>query len=409
MMALMSEVASAYRGKMQNNAKCFFGCTSRAKLKYQSLVPCWRGAELGSALCSKCHNRLLKELGDASTPLVTDASEEYTLRQRLQGPCFFGCRTSALDNSFKGKMQWHSAPDPCPWPGVPGGSILCNACYNGFRYHATKTGPTLPRQEWRTTRPISDSNGSQLMIEDALTVVEVQRQLTQQEQRSRQEQQCQQRQQQGQVAQGPTADTAACYTGKNPTESVSANAGSVSTSTGGLGTLRDTDDIDSSEHATDSVNRSGGGMTGEAAGCHPLSVPVQGRSSGCQAPRRDHGSHTNLVSASEAASKGMLSAPTRYLDGSSQSLLQTDICRTSTSENCIANDAVSKRVLSASTNIQDVDYRENDVMDDRRTRESAVGAASFSRLQVCNLQWLQIMLLTWLARGMWISALVVLT
>ena len=63
-------------------------------------------------------------------------------------------------------MQWHSAPNPCPWPGVPGGSVLCNACYSGFRYHAAKTGATLPRQEWRTSRPICDTSGSMLAITD---------------------------------------------------------------------------------------------------------------------------------------------------------------------------------------------------------------------------------------------------
>ena len=140
--ALQSELAHAYLASRPGGGKCHFGCTSRAKLKVQSLVSCWRGAKLGSGICSKSHNRLITELNDKNTPLITEADQELFQRTRLQGPCYFGCKTSALDNSFKGRMQWHRAPFPCHWPGVEAGVVLCNGCYNGYRYHAARPGRT---------------------------------------------------------------------------------------------------------------------------------------------------------------------------------------------------------------------------------------------------------------------------
>ena len=133
------------------------------------MVPVWRGAQLGSRLCTKCHNRMLKELSDTSMPLITEGDQDFRLRQVLQGPCAFGCKSSALDNCFKGRMQWHRAPDPCPWPGVQAGAVLCNACYNGFRYHSSRPGRTLPRQQWSTKRAITDISSPPLAIDQGLT------------------------------------------------------------------------------------------------------------------------------------------------------------------------------------------------------------------------------------------------
>ena len=139
--ALQSAIAHAHIAATPSAGKCHFGCTSRAKLKVQNLVPSWRGARLGSGICSKCHNRLVNELNDKNTPLIAEADQDPFLYKRLQSPCYFRCTTSALDNSFRGRMQWHRAPNPCQWPGVEAGAVLCNACYNGFRYHASRPGP----------------------------------------------------------------------------------------------------------------------------------------------------------------------------------------------------------------------------------------------------------------------------
>ena len=71
--ALQSAIAQTARAKIPDSYECHFGCDSKAKLKSQSLVPCWRGATLGSAICSKCHYRLVRELNDPSVPLVCEA------------------------------------------------------------------------------------------------------------------------------------------------------------------------------------------------------------------------------------------------------------------------------------------------------------------------------------------------
>ena len=87
----------------------------------------------------------------------------------------FGCTTSALDNSFKGRMQWHRAPDPCSWPGVTAGAVLCNACYNGYRYHAAKPGRTLQRSEWASDkrRAVSGASVDTLAIRPSNPTVSV--------------------------------------------------------------------------------------------------------------------------------------------------------------------------------------------------------------------------------------------
>ena len=142
----------AYLKNRPLGGTCHFGCISKAKLKTQSLVPRWRGAPLGSGICSKCHGRLVREMNDRTTPLITEAGQDPLLKNRLQGPCHFGCTTSAMDNSFKGRMQWHRAPSPCDWPGVDDGATLCNACYVGFRYHAARPNGCLPRDQWTSVR-----------------------------------------------------------------------------------------------------------------------------------------------------------------------------------------------------------------------------------------------------------------
>jgi hypothetical protein len=88
--AFQSEIAHAYIAIRTDDKKCHFGCVTRAKLKTQCLVPSWRGAKLGVGICTKCHTRLLSELNDKNTPLVTEVDQAFSLRPRLQGPCFFG-------------------------------------------------------------------------------------------------------------------------------------------------------------------------------------------------------------------------------------------------------------------------------------------------------------------------------
>ena len=92
-------------------------------------------------------------MSNASLPLITSAQADPCIRQNLVGPCKFGCRTSAFTNSFTKRMQWHKVTEGTRWEGVDAGDILCNACYNGFRYHAGKRGPeALPRAEWQSAK-----------------------------------------------------------------------------------------------------------------------------------------------------------------------------------------------------------------------------------------------------------------
>ena len=168
LLALQSAVAQSYELHRPAGGICFFGCSSRAKLKSQNLVPKWRGAVLGSGICTKCHNRLFGDLRNPSIPLVTEGGLGPSLRTRLTGPCVFGCTTSALDNSFKGKMQWHSAPTPCVWPGVSAGDVLCNACYCGFRFHSAKPGKTLPKEEWASSKRKALAAASLASLKDRL-------------------------------------------------------------------------------------------------------------------------------------------------------------------------------------------------------------------------------------------------
>ena len=166
---LESQVVHAYLRNRPLGGTCHFGCVSKAKLKVQSLVPRWRGASLGSGICSNCHGCLIREMNDRTTPLITEAGHDPLHRDRLQGPCHFGCLTSAMDNSFKGRMQWHRAPSPCDWPGVEDGVTLCNACYVGFRYHAARPNGCLPRDQWARVkkRALGDATAPVLALEDA--------------------------------------------------------------------------------------------------------------------------------------------------------------------------------------------------------------------------------------------------
>ena len=153
LLAMESEIAHSYEERTSNVVACHFGCSSKARLKTQNLVPVWRGAQLGDKICTKCHTRLIRELNDSSMPLVVAPEADPNLRQNLQGPCVFGCQTSAFSSSFNKRMQWHRVMEGSSWQGVSPGDILCNACYNGYRYHQGKRGPAaLPREEWQSAK-----------------------------------------------------------------------------------------------------------------------------------------------------------------------------------------------------------------------------------------------------------------
>ena len=55
-----SQLLHSYMAAHPLGGQCHFGCQSNAKLKIQSLVPKWRGADWGSKICSKCHYRLVR-------------------------------------------------------------------------------------------------------------------------------------------------------------------------------------------------------------------------------------------------------------------------------------------------------------------------------------------------------------
>ena len=113
LLACESEIATAHEDGKTPSGGCFFGCNNRAKLRTQNMVPMWRGAALGNSICTSCYYRIISELRESSVPLITEEGKSPNQMPRLQGPCLFGCKTSAFDNSFKKRMQWHSAPQGC--------------------------------------------------------------------------------------------------------------------------------------------------------------------------------------------------------------------------------------------------------------------------------------------------------
>ena len=87
-------VAHAYITARSSHQKCHFGCSSRAKLKTQCLVPVWRGAKLGANLCGKCHTRLISELNDKDTPMPRYWPKNISVR-------FIGCAKRSSVNSLE--------------------------------------------------------------------------------------------------------------------------------------------------------------------------------------------------------------------------------------------------------------------------------------------------------------------
>ena len=73
-------------------------------------------------------------------------------RRPRQGPCYYlHTHTSARD--AKGNPRWHAAPTKTPWPGLPPGVTLCQACYE-MHDKASQRGqtPAIPKTP-RLLRP----------------------------------------------------------------------------------------------------------------------------------------------------------------------------------------------------------------------------------------------------------------
>jgi hypothetical protein len=59
--------------------------------------------------------------------------------EKTKKKCYYGHATTSLKDR-RGRQQWLFSPTP-PWPGIPSGRILCQACYEAS-YQAARKGQT---------------------------------------------------------------------------------------------------------------------------------------------------------------------------------------------------------------------------------------------------------------------------
>ena len=124
----------------QHSLEACVKCThcDRPPTRRQSMVPRWRGVDLGQPLCIGCSTRLRADLNSRTVPLQTEGVSTSTdvvvargqAQTRGAGEvCFYG-HTITHGTTKSGAPKWRRMPEGCTWRDIPPGSTLCDSCYS---------------------------------------------------------------------------------------------------------------------------------------------------------------------------------------------------------------------------------------------------------------------------------------